>query len=145
MCPTLRSWGPPQVTLCTVQSVWPRGSPRLPVGSNNPQVALLLLRQCRSFCRLVHLSRNTPPSLVKKAFVLFDVCVQRCFSECTTVDAADSTRQQLYGGVWLRHHSPAAYIALFQSSGLSPLSGKYLICPLHNSFVNPRILSPLSQ
>ena len=55
--------------------------------------------------------------------------------------------------MWLRHHSPAAYIALFQSFGLSPLSGKYLICPLHNSFVNPQDSltpesvgnSPLSQ
>ena len=33
------------------------------VGSIDPQVALLLLRQCGSFCRLVHLARNTPPLL----------------------------------------------------------------------------------
>ena len=49
------------------------------VGYINPQVALLLLRQCGSFRRLVHLSRNTPPSLVKEAFALFDNCVQRIF------------------------------------------------------------------
>ena len=29
------------------------------VGSINPQVALLLLSQCGSYCRLVHLSRNS--------------------------------------------------------------------------------------
>ena len=34
------------------------------------------LRQCGSFCRLVHLSRNTPPPLVKEAFAMFDDCVQ---------------------------------------------------------------------
>ncbi|KAL5479267.1 hypothetical protein EMCRGX_G022766 [Ephydatia muelleri] len=37
------------------------------VGSIGPQVALLLLRQ---YCRLVHLSRNTPTPLVKEAFAL---------------------------------------------------------------------------
>ena len=53
------------------------------VGSIDPQVALLLLRQCGSFFRLVHLARNTPLLLVNEAFALFDVCVQQCFSECT--------------------------------------------------------------
>ena len=47
------------------------------VGSIDPQVALLLLRQCGSFCRLVHLARNTPPLLVNEAFALFDDCVQQ--------------------------------------------------------------------
>ena len=32
------------------------------VGSADPQVALLLLRQCGGFCKLVHLSRSTPSS-----------------------------------------------------------------------------------
>ena len=36
------------------------------VGSIDPQVAVLLLRQCGSFCRLVHLARNTPPLLVNE-------------------------------------------------------------------------------
>ena len=45
------------------------------VGSIDRQVALLLLRQCGSFCRLVHLARNTPPLLVNEAFALFDDCV----------------------------------------------------------------------
>ena len=33
------------------------------VGAVDPQVALLLLRQCGSFCKLVHLARSTPPPL----------------------------------------------------------------------------------
>ena len=64
------------------------------VGSIVPLVALLLLKQCEGFCRLVHLSRNTPPPLVKEAFAMFDDCVQRCFSECTAVNASASTWQQ---------------------------------------------------
>jgi hypothetical protein len=131
------------------------------VGSIDPQVALLLLRQCGSYCRLVHLS--TPPLLVKEAFALFDDRVQQCFSECTAVDASASTWQQTQlslkrGGLGLRRlscHSPAAYIASFQSSGLSPSSGKYLSASVHlyNSFVDfqdsltPESIgnSPLSQ
>ena len=131
------------------------------VGSIDPQVALLLLRQCGSYCRLVHLS--TPPLLVKEAFALFDDRVQQCFLECTTVDASASTWQQAQlslkrGGLGLWHlscHSPAAYIASFQSSGLSPSSGKYLSSSVHlyNSLVDsqdsltPESIgnSPLSQ
>ena len=64
------------------------------VGSIDHQVALLLLRQCESYCRLVHLSRNTPTPLVKEVFALFDDRVQQCFSECTVVDASASTWQQ---------------------------------------------------
>ena len=121
------------------------------VGSINPQVALLLLRQCGSYYRLVHLSRNTPPLLVKEAFVLFDDRVQQSISECTAVDASASTWQQAQlslkrergRGLGLRHlscHSPAAYIASFQSSGLSPSSGKCLSSSVHfyNSLVDSR-------
>eukprot|EP00731_Ephydatia_muelleri_P010498 Em0005g1084a len=42
------------------------------VGSVDPQVALLLLRLCGSFCRLVHLARSTPPSLIVDGLALFD-------------------------------------------------------------------------
>ena len=34
------------------------------VATIDPQVALILLRLCGSFCKLVHLARATPPSLV---------------------------------------------------------------------------------
>eukprot|EP00731_Ephydatia_muelleri_P003057 Em0001g3057a len=45
------------------------------VGSMDPQVALLLdldLRQCGSFCKMVHLARCTPPSLMADALQMFD-------------------------------------------------------------------------
>ena len=42
------------------------------VGSADPQVALLLLRQSGGYCKLVHLSRSTPPSLVADALRLYD-------------------------------------------------------------------------
>ena len=105
-------------------------------------------RQCGSYFRLVHLSRNTPTPLVKKAFALFDDCVQQCFSECTAADASASTWQQAQqrlkrGDVGFRSlscHSSAVYIASSQSSGLSPLSGKYLSSSvdLYNSLIDPQ-------
>ena len=100
----------------------------------------------------MHLSRNTPTPLVKEAFALFDDHMQQCFSECTAVDASASTLHLAAGttefkeggeGLGLRRlscHSPAAYIASFQSSGLFPLSGKYLSSSvdLYNSLVDPQ-------
>ena len=81
--------------------------------------ALLLLRQCGGFCKLVHLSRSTPPSIVADALRLYDDDVRQCFTECTSVDTPDHTSQQAQlsrsrGGLGLRclsHHSSAAYIA----------------------------------
>jgi hypothetical protein len=133
------------------------------VGSIDPQVAFLLLRHCGSFCRLAYLSRTTPPSYVKEAFALFDDCVQRCFSECTAVDVPAPIWQQAQlslkrGGLGLRSlscHSPAAYIASFLSTDLSPSSSKHLSSAigLYNSLVDPQDAlnlemtgeSPLSQ
>ena len=130
------------------------------VGSIDPQVALLLLRQCGSYCRLVHLARNTPPLLVNVALALFDDGVQQCFSECTAVDASAATWQhaQLSLGLGLRSlrfHSPAAYIASYLSSGFSPSLGRCISSSLHlyNSLVDPQDSltpesvcdSPLSQ
>ena len=42
------------------------------VGSVDPQVALLLLRMCGAFCKMVHLARSTPPSLVAEGFRYFE-------------------------------------------------------------------------
>ena len=43
------------------------------VGSMDPpQVALLLLCQCGSFCKMVLLSRSTPPSVVAGALQMYD-------------------------------------------------------------------------
>ena len=38
----------------------------------DPQVALLLLRICAGFCKLVHLARTTPPRLASESLLLFD-------------------------------------------------------------------------
>ena len=42
------------------------------VGALDPQIVLLLLCHCASFCKLVHLARSTPPSLVSEGLALFD-------------------------------------------------------------------------
>ena len=39
------------------------------VGSLDPQVALLL-RQCAGYCKLVHLARSTPPSLISEVSIV---------------------------------------------------------------------------
>ena len=45
------------------------------VGLIDPQVALILLRLCGAFCKLVHLTRATPTSLIKDALAVFDAGV----------------------------------------------------------------------
>ena len=42
------------------------------VVSVDSQVALLLLRQCGGFCRMVHIARCTPPSVALEGLQLFD-------------------------------------------------------------------------
>ena len=42
------------------------------------QVAFTLLRMCGGFCKLVHLTRVTPPSLASDALVSFDEDVRQC-------------------------------------------------------------------
>ena len=49
------------------------------VGLIDPQVALILLRLCGAFCKLVHLTRATPSSLIKDALVVFDAGIRRTF------------------------------------------------------------------
>ena len=51
------------------------------VGSVDPQVALLLLRQCGSFYKMVHLARSTPPSLMADALQMFDNDIHDAFAE----------------------------------------------------------------
>ena len=88
-------------------------------------MGLLLLRQCGSFSKLVHLARSTPPSLVAEALKGYDDDVCQCFSECTTIDTTDKAWLQAQlslsrGGLGLRslsHHSSAAYIASLSASG----------------------------
>eukprot|EP00731_Ephydatia_muelleri_P021595 Em0014g186a len=86
------------------------------VGSLDPQVALLLLHQCAGYCKLVHLARSTPPSLISDCLALSDADIRHCFSECTGIDTADNDWLQVQlslgrGGLGLHSlapHSPAA-------------------------------------
>ena len=64
------------------------------VGSVDPQVAVLLLHQCGGFCKLIHLARSTPPSLVAEGFKYFDNAVCHCFALCTGVDTTNSAWEQ---------------------------------------------------
>ena len=115
------------------------------VGSADPQVALLLLRQCGGFCKLVHLSRSAPPSLVADALRLYDDDVRQCFTECTSVDTPNHAWQQAQlslsrGGLGLRclsHHSSAAYIASLTAFDSGSSTNHHLLqsIQLYNSLV----------
>ena len=64
------------------------------VSSVDPQVDLLLLRQCGGFCKLVHMARSTLPFLVVESFKYFDLDVRHCFALCTGVDTSNSAWKQ---------------------------------------------------
>eukprot|EP00731_Ephydatia_muelleri_P034188 Em0050g6a len=97
------------------------------VGSKDPQVAYLLLRFCGSFCKMVHLARSTPPSLVAEGLGIFDRDIRRCFTECTSVDVSDVAWMQAQlspsrGGLGLRSlrlHSSACFIASMGHFGIA--------------------------
>ena len=55
------------------------------VGQVDPQVALVLLRLCGGYCKLVHLARAVPPSFSQSVLQIFDQDVQKCFTSCTGV------------------------------------------------------------
>ena len=65
------------------------------VATIDPHMALILLRVCGSFCKLVHLARATPPSLVSDPLQLFDNDVRQCFKDCFVLDTSDSTWLQV--------------------------------------------------
>ena len=108
------------------------------MGSVDPQIALLLLRQCASFCKLVHLARSTPPSLVSEGLALFDEEVRRNFSDCVAVDASDSDWRQVQlslsrGGLGLRRLEllcSAAYLASVIKAGCSGPLAMSSLCKL---------------
>ena len=105
------------------------------VGSVDPQVALLLLRMCGAFCKMVHLARSTPPSLVAEGFRYFDNDIRHCFASCTGVDTSDDAWEQAQlslsrGGLGFRRlskHSPACYIASVCMSGLFSAPQQHLL------------------
>ena len=91
----------------------------------NPQVALLLLRICAGFCKLVHLAKITPPRLASESLLLFDDDVRHCLSSCAVIDIPDEAWKQAqlclsFGDLGIRPtslHSSAAYIAYLSISG----------------------------
>lgn len=97
------------------------------VGSVDPQIALLLLRHCATFCKLVHLARSTPPTLVSEGLALFDAEVRRHFCDTVAIDPSDSEWLQVQlslsrGGLGLRRlalHCSAAYLASVNKAGCS--------------------------
>ena len=105
------------------------------VAIKDPQVALLLLRMCSSFSKLVHLARTTPTTLIFEAMQQFDTDVRRCLSSCLANCITNSAWHQAQislsrGGLGLRSlskHSCAAFIASFCSSGFAALDNSHLI------------------
>ena len=98
------------------------------------QVAFTLLRMCGGFCKLVHLTRVTPPSLASDALVSFDEDVRQCFVLCSAIDVSDTAWKQAqlslrFGGLGLRSlscHAAAAYIASLSLSGLGQSNNHHL-------------------
>ena len=55
-------------------------------GLDNPQVALLLLRHCASFGKLVYAARTTPPERHELSLVAYDQAVLEAFAGCTGIN-----------------------------------------------------------
>jgi len=89
----------------------------------DPQIALLLLRQCASFGKVVFVTRCTPPDLLGSELQRFDAGVRRCFERFSGICPDDLEWRQAslairLGGLGLRSaqdHSAAAYVASFSS------------------------------
>ena len=117
------------------------------VGIVDPQVALILLRLCGAFCKLVHLARATPSILTSKVFALIDDDIRMTFCQCIGVDMSDTAWQQAQlspsrGGLGFRslsRHSSAAFISSLCSSGFGLQSSHHLSQAIEtfNSLVSP--------
>ena len=118
------------------------------VGSVDPQIALLLLRHCATFCKLVHLARSTPPALVSEGLAsLFDAEVRRHFCDTVAIDPSDSEWLQVQlslsrGGLGLRRlalHCSAVYLASVNKAGYSAPLDEFALqaVTLFNSLVPP--------
>ncbi|KAL5493866.1 hypothetical protein EMCRGX_G015100 [Ephydatia muelleri] len=86
----------------------------------DPQVSILLLRHCASFCKLSHLSRSIPPwDSSLRQFMIFDEDVLHCLEECAAFELTHSATKQVqlplrHGGLGLTSvssHSSSAYIS----------------------------------
>ena len=85
----------------------------------DPQVALLLLRYCSSFGKLVFSARTTPASYHLQELSAFDEEVRATLSDFCGLDLTESQWKQASRGLWcgglglrrLGTHAPAAYFA----------------------------------
>ena len=77
----------------------------------DPQVALILLRMCGCYCKMVHLARATPPSLA--SVPVYDLARQQ---------AQLNLSHDSMGLRSVSHHSSAVYIASLCSSGFGNLN-----------------------
>ena len=97
-------------------------------------VAISLLQICGGFCKLVHISRITPPSQSSEALHAFDGETRSCFSACLAADVTDSAWQQAqlslsFGGLGLRSlalNSSSAFLASFLASGVGNTNNLHL-------------------
>jgi hypothetical protein len=110
----------------------------------DPQISLLLLRQCGSFCKLAHIARCCPPDQVSAQLAVFDDAVMRCLEESTGIELSGQARLQAQlplseGGMGLRslqRHAPAAYISSVVSVQATA-SGMETAVALYNTKVHP--------
>ncbi len=85
----------------------------------DPQVALLLLRYCASFGKMVYSARVVPPEAHSQAMSGFDNAVRECFESFSCLRPDDTAWKQAtlasrQGGLGLRSlvaHGPAAFLA----------------------------------
>ena len=125
------------------------------LGKLIPQVALVLLRFCGGYCKLVHLARVVPPSFSQSVLQIFDQDVQKCFTSCTGVHSSNVAWKQARlslssGGLGLRslsHHAPAAFIASLCFSGRGSDSHSHLrqAIEMFNSSVHPSEIIHISS
>eukprot|EP00731_Ephydatia_muelleri_P011926 Em0006g820a len=110
-------------------------------GLENPQLALALLRKCAAFCKMTHISRVTPPTLIKSSLSEFDDSIHHCFTECLALNLSPQSsgwKQACLslsrGGLGLRSvavHSTAAYLGSVSSSSPDLASSHYVIDALN--------------
>eukprot|EP00731_Ephydatia_muelleri_P019225 Em0012g50a len=103
-------------------------------GTSDPQVALILPCLCGRYCKLIHLARATPPSLVSEALQLFDIEVISVDSITASPFHQRVLSKKLEGhqfSILLEaHHLPTRL-----DSSLCQLLMLYLGCWLHHLLV----------
>ena len=85
----------------------------------DPNVALLLLQHCASFCKIAFSIRSTPAALHADALAEFDTSVRTCFEDLSGLRPSDGQWDQAslavsMGGLDLRdcrRHAAAAFIS----------------------------------